>query len=103
MVDQPGQGINPRKKGYEFLLQMYIIILDIYLDILRVPSIIWNYNTEVARTNRRVIMATKLLLELKNLLADLASTLILGKNKDAACLAMKLSEKSKALAEELVK
>jgi hypothetical protein len=48
-------------------------------------------------------MATKLLLELKNLLADLASTLILGKNKDAACLALKLSEKSKALAEELVK
>ncbi len=48
-------------------------------------------------------MATKLLLELKNLLADLASTLILGKNKDAARLALKLSEKSKALAEELVK
>ena len=53
--------------------------------------------------NGGVIMATKLLLELKNLLADLASTLILGKNKDAACLALKLSEKSKALAEELVK
>ncbi len=48
-------------------------------------------------------MATKLLLELKNLLADLASTLILGKNKDAARLALTLSEKSKALAEELVK
>jgi len=51
----------------------------------------------------RIMMATKLLLELKNLLADLASTLILGKNKDAARLALTLSEKSKALAEELVK
>lgn len=48
-------------------------------------------------------MGTKLFLELKNLLADLASTLILGKNKDAARLALILSEKSKALAEELVK
>lgn len=48
-------------------------------------------------------MVTKLFLELKNLLADLASTLILGKDKDAANLALKLSEKSKALAEELVK
>lgn len=48
-------------------------------------------------------MATKLFMEIKNLLADLASTLILGKNKDAANLAMILSEKSKALAEELAK
>ncbi|HZK43550.1 MAG TPA: hypothetical protein VFC73_04610 [Syntrophomonadaceae bacterium] len=46
-------------------------------------------------------MVTKLLMELKTLLADLASTLILGKNKDAASLAMILSEKSKALADEL--
>lgn len=48
-------------------------------------------------------MATKLFMEIKNLLADLASTLILGKNKDAANLALRLSEKSKALAEELAK
>lgn len=48
-------------------------------------------------------MGTKLFMEIKNLLADLASTLILGKNKDAANLALKLSEKSKALAEELCK
>ncbi len=46
-------------------------------------------------------MTTKLLMEIRNLIADLASTLILGKNKDAANLAMILSEKSKALAEEL--
>jgi len=45
----------------------------------------------------------KLFLELKNLFADLASTLILGKYKDAAHLALILSEKSKALAEELAK
>jgi len=48
-------------------------------------------------------MTTKLFMEIKNLLADLASTLILGKNKDAANLALVLSEKSKALAEELAK
>ncbi len=48
-------------------------------------------------------MITKLFMELKRVFADLASTLILGKNKDAAAIAMKLSEKSKALAEELVK
>jgi hypothetical protein len=48
-------------------------------------------------------MATKLFMEIKNLLADLASTLILGKNKDAANLALILSEKSKALADELAK
>jgi len=48
-------------------------------------------------------MATKLFMEIKNLFADLASTLILGKNKDAAILALRLSEKSKALAEELAK
>ncbi len=48
-------------------------------------------------------MTTTLLMEIKNLIADLASTLILGKNKDAANLAMVLSEKSKALAEELAK
>ncbi len=48
-------------------------------------------------------MITKLFLELKKLFADLASTLILGKNKDAASIAMVLSEKSRALAEELGK
>lgn len=48
-------------------------------------------------------MVTKLLMEIKNILADLASTLILGKNKDAAGLALILSEKSKALADELAK
>jgi hypothetical protein len=48
-------------------------------------------------------MATKLFMEIKNIIADLASTLILGKNKDAANLALILSEKSKALAEELAK
>lgn len=52
---------------------------------------------------RNDIMVTKLFMELKNLFADLASTLILGKNKDAANLALILSEKSKALAEELGK
>ena len=46
-------------------------------------------------------MITKLFMDIKNLIADLASTLILGKNKDAASIAMTLSEKSKALAEEL--
>ena len=49
------------------------------------------------------MMATKLFLELKRVFAELASTLILGKNKDAAVIAMKLSEKSKALSEELAK
>ncbi|MEQ8201559.1 MAG: hypothetical protein ABRQ24_09105 [Syntrophomonadaceae bacterium] len=48
-------------------------------------------------------MVTKLFMELKRLFADLASTLILGRNKDAAALAMALSEKSRALAEELGK
>ncbi|HWP98270.1 MAG TPA: hypothetical protein VN426_15600 [Syntrophomonadaceae bacterium] len=48
-------------------------------------------------------MITRLFLELKKLFADLASTLILGKNKDAARLALTLSEKSRALAEELGK
>ncbi|HQA49797.1 MAG: hypothetical protein ACOX6F_02140 [Syntrophomonadaceae bacterium] len=48
-------------------------------------------------------MGMKMFLELKNLFADLASTLILGKTKDAANLALILSEKSKALAEELAK
>jgi len=48
-------------------------------------------------------MVTKLFMELKNIFADLASTLILGKYKDAADLAMALSEKSKNLAEELGK
>lgn len=48
-------------------------------------------------------MVMKLFMEIKNLFADLASTLILGKNKDAANLAMILSEKTKALAEELGK
>jgi len=48
-------------------------------------------------------MINKLYMELKNLFADLAATLILGKNQDAAALALILSEKSKALAEELGK
>lgn len=48
-------------------------------------------------------MVTKLFMELKKIFADLASTLILGKNRDAANIAMMLSEKSKALAEELAK
>jgi len=47
-------------------------------------------------------MVTKLLMEIKNLLADLASTLITGREKDAADLAMRISEKSRILAEELV-
>jgi len=33
-------------------------------------------------------MTTKLLMEIRNIIADLASTLILGKNKDAANLAI---------------
>jgi hypothetical protein len=48
-------------------------------------------------------MGTKLFMELRRIFADLASTLILGKNKDAADLAMRLAEKSRALAEELAK
>ena len=48
-------------------------------------------------------MVTRLLMEIKNLFADLAATMVLGKNKDAASLAMLLSEKSRALAEELGK
>ncbi len=48
-------------------------------------------------------MGTKLFMELRRLFAELASTMILGKNKDAASLALILSEKSKALAEELAK
>ncbi|MGI5912245.1 MAG: hypothetical protein ACOX6E_06680 [Syntrophomonadaceae bacterium] len=48
-------------------------------------------------------MTTKLFMEIKNLLADLASTLILGNKKDAETLARVLSEKSKALADELAK
>ncbi|CFX69181.1 Uncharacterized [Syntrophomonas zehnderi OL-4] len=48
-------------------------------------------------------MATKLFMDLRRIFAELASTLILGKNKDAANIAMALSEKSKALAEELAK
>ncbi|KUG05173.1 hypothetical protein ASZ90_017414 [hydrocarbon metagenome] len=46
-------------------------------------------------------MITKLFLELKNILADLASTLITGRHQDAADLAMRLSEQSRRLAEEL--
>jgi hypothetical protein len=46
-------------------------------------------------------MVTKLFMDLKKIFADLASTLILGKNKDAAGIALLLSEKSKALADEL--
>lgn len=48
-------------------------------------------------------MATKLFMEIRKIFAELASTLILGKNKDAAAIAMMLSEKSKALADELAK
>ncbi|MDD3364364.1 MAG: hypothetical protein PHZ03_05230 [Syntrophomonas sp.] len=48
-------------------------------------------------------MGTKLFMELRRIFAELASTLILGKNKDAADIAMTLSEKSRALAEELAK
>ena len=46
-------------------------------------------------------MVTKLFMELKRIFAELAFTLILGKNKDAAGIALLLSEKSKALADEL--
>lgn len=46
-------------------------------------------------------MVTKLFMDLRRIFADLASTLILGKNKDAAKIALILSEKSKALADEL--
>jgi hypothetical protein len=42
-------------------------------------------------------------MDIKTLIADLASTLILGKNKDAASIALTLSEKSRALADELAK
>ena len=48
-------------------------------------------------------MGTNLFMELRRIFAELASTLILGKNKDAADIAMALSEKSRALAEELAK
>lgn len=48
-------------------------------------------------------MVTKLLMELRRIFADLASAMILGKNKDAADIALVLSEKSRALAEELAK
>lgn len=48
-------------------------------------------------------MVNKLFMELRKIFAELASTLIIGKNKDAAALAECLSEKSKALAEELGK
>ncbi len=48
-------------------------------------------------------MVTKLFMDLKRIFAELASTLILGRNKDAAAIAMTLSEKSRALAEELGK
>jgi hypothetical protein len=48
-------------------------------------------------------MINKLFMELRRVFADLASTLILGKNKDAAAIALRLSEKSKALADELAK
>lgn len=42
-------------------------------------------------------------MELRKIFADLAATLILGKDKDAADIARILSEKSLALAEELAK
>lgn len=47
------------------------------------------------------MMVNKLFLELRKIFAELASTLILGKYKDAADIAKNLSEKSKDLAEEL--
>jgi hypothetical protein len=48
-------------------------------------------------------MINKLFLDLRKIFAELASTLILGKYKDAAAIAQSLSEKSQALAEELGK
>ena len=48
-------------------------------------------------------MITKLFMDIRDLIADLASTLILGKNKDAATIALMISEKSRALADELAK
>lgn len=48
-------------------------------------------------------MITKLFFEIKNILADLASSLITGQHQDAADLALRLSEQSKILAEELGK
>jgi hypothetical protein len=57
----------------------------------------------VTDTNGGVCMVTRLFMELRRIFADLASTLILGKNKDAADIALRLAEKSRALAEELAK
>ena len=79
---------------------MYIIIditRRLYIQFLshKCIGLYWDWRDD--------IMVTKLFMELKNLFADLASTLILGKNKDAANLARILSEKSKALADELGK
>ncbi len=48
-------------------------------------------------------MVTRLFMELRRIFAELASTMLIGKNKDAADIAMTLSEKSRALAEELGK
>lgn len=48
-------------------------------------------------------MVTRLFMELRRIFAELASTMLIGKNKDAADIAMTLSEKSRALAEELAK
>ncbi len=48
-------------------------------------------------------MVTRLFMELKRIFAELSASMILGKNQDAAAFAMKLSEKSRALAEELAK
>lgn len=48
-------------------------------------------------------MVNKLFMDLRKIFAELASTLILGKYKDAAAIAHCLSEKSKALADELGK
>ncbi len=45
----------------------------------------------------------KLFFELRKIFAELASTLILGKYTDAADIAKNLSEKSKALADELAR
>ncbi|MEA1961318.1 MAG: hypothetical protein U9N81_08630 [Bacillota bacterium] len=48
-------------------------------------------------------MVNRLFMELRRMFAELASTLIIGKNRDAAAIALRLSEKSKALADELGK
>jgi hypothetical protein len=46
-------------------------------------------------------LANHLFFEVKRLFADLAATLILGKDQDAANLALQLAEKCRLLAEQL--